>query len=247
MNPALEHTAHRPYDMEAGPWILGQTWHDLLFAHWPVERDALRSGLPPGLELDTFDGEAWLGVVPFRMSGVRPRLCPPVPGLSSFPELNLRTYVIRDGRPGVWFFTLEAANRIAVRVARAWFHLPYHDARMRCEAHGEDLHYASVRTHPGAGTPRFAARYGPRGEVQASTPGTLEHWLTERYCLYAATSRGALYRAEIHHAPWPLQPAEANLELDELPEAHGLLLPECAPLLHFARRLHVVAWPPRRL
>ena len=247
MNPALVETAHRPYPMQDGPWIMSQAWHDLLFAHWPVSPDAVRDTLPPGLELDLFGGEAWLGVVPFRMSGVRPRFTPPVPGLSYFPELNLRTYVVRDGRPGVWFYTLEASNKIAVRIARTWFHLPYHDARMRCEARGADLDYESVRTHKDSGTPRFKARYGPRGDVYASDSGTLELWLTERYCLYAASKRGALYRAEIQHGPWPLQPAEAEIELNELPQAHGFTLPDREPLLHFARKIRMVAWAPRRI
>lgn len=225
---------------------MAQTWHDLLFAHWPVPTAVLRPYVPAALELDTFESQAWLGVVPFRMSGVRPRFLPPVPGLSAFPELNLRTYVTHGEKPGVWFFSLDAANRVAVRVARGAFHLPYFDARMTCTARGETVEYHSERTHRGAPPAVLHGRYGPTGPVELARPGTLDAWLTERYCLYAARER-QLWRGEIHHAPWPLQPAEAELDECSMTRLIGSELPATDPLLHFARRIDVVVWRPYRV
>jgi uncharacterized protein len=220
------------------------SWHDLLFAHAPVPLAALRPLVPAGLEIDTFDGVAWLGVVPFRMTRVGPRVLPPLPGLSAFPELNVRTYVSRDGKPGVWFFSLDAANHVAVWTARRFFHLPYFGARMSCVADGDDIVYASERTHPGAPVAVFRARYRPQGEVYATRRGDLDHWLTERYCLYAARPDGALTRVDIAHAPWPLQRAAAVIESNTMADAAALPFAETPPLLHFARRLDVVSGMP---
>ncbi|MBL8858402.1 MAG: DUF2071 domain-containing protein [Planctomycetes bacterium] len=225
---------------------MAQTWHDLLFAHWPVASDSVRPLLPAGLELDTFEDHAWIGVVPFRMSGVRMRFTPSVPWLAAFPELNLRTYVKLDGRAGVWFFCLEAARLPAVQVARSWFHLPYFHARMECTAVGNDIEYSSERIHRRARPASFRARYGPEAPVVRARSGTLEHWLTERYCLYAADDRGRLMRGEIHHVPWPLQEAHARIETCTLPAAHDLELPSSPPHLRFARRLDVRIWAPSR-
>lgn len=248
-HPALAHVAHRPWPPPSGPWVLAMTWEDLLFAHWPLDPSDVRALLPPTLELDTFDGRAWIGVVPFRMARVRVRALPPLPGTATFPELNVRTYVrhgSRDGaRPGVWFFSLDAASRLAVRGARRWFHLPYFDAEMQCGNEGAAVVYRSRRTHRGAAPAGFAARYEPSGPVFRSDPGSLEHWLTERYCLYAADPRGRILRGEIHHEPWPLERASASIEEDSMAAASSLRLPEVPPHLLFARRIDVVAWAPR--
>src|SRR5688572_7946289 len=209
--------SHRPWPAPARPWALFMRWHELLFLHYPVPPAALRPLIPPSLELDTFDGSAWLGIVPFRMTGIRPRLGPCLPWLSAFPELNVRTYVTAHGKPGVWFFSLDASNPLAVRAARRCFSLPYFDARIRCRREGDVIHYHSVRTHRGAPPARFAARYRPTGPARGAAPGTLEYFLTERYCLYAAPARNGCcgpqtYRGDVAHAPWPLQPAEVELE-----------------------------------
>ena len=243
----LGSTEHRPYPLPRGPWALGMSWRDLLFMHWPVRADSLRPLVPPALKLDTFDGNAWLGVVPFRMTGVRPRLLPAFPPLSDFPEINLRTYVTAEGKPGIWFFSLDAHNPVAVRLARATFSLPYFDAKMSCAASGDEVVYRSVRTHRGAARAEFAARYGPSGEPFESGPGTLENFLTERYCLYAADRRGNVRRGDVHHHLWPLQPAEAEVETLAMTQQIGVTLPETEPVLHFSRRLDVLAWLPRRI
>lgn len=241
MNP-LEHTVHRPWPLPRQPWVMHMRWCDLLFAHWPVPPAWLRPHVPAGLELQSFEGSAWIGVVPFRMENVRPRLVPPVPGWSAFPELNVRTYVSAGGKPGVWFFSLEAAQPLAVRLARSFFHLPYMDARMQVGYQDDWVRYVSTRTHQGEPEAEFQGRYRPLGPVYRSHPGTLEHWLTERYCLYSADARGQIWRGEIHHPPWPLQAAEAELEANRMTQPIGFELPLEVPLLHFAQRLDVVAW-----
>lgn len=242
-------SAHRPWPLPGGPWTMAQNWHDLLFAHWPVPVDDLRRVIPPSLSIDTFDGQAWIGVVPFRMSGVRPRLVPPVPWLSAFPELNVRTYVKAGDtlRAGVWFFSLEAGNPVAVAVARSWYHLPYFHARMSLNETGGNIQYASHRIHRGAPRAEFVGRYRPTGEVFRAERGSLAHWLTERYCLYTVDSRGQLYRGEIHHAAWPLQTAEAEIEVNTMTQPPGISLPATPPVLYFARRLDVVVWPLSRI
>ena len=248
MNPALVETAHRPYPMQDGPWIMSQAWHDLLFAHWPVEPEVVQATLPAGLEVDTFDGQAWIGVVPFRMSGVRLRGTPAMPGLSAFPELNVRTYVRAGGRSGVWFYSLDAANRVAVRVARAWFRLPYFDATMSCESESGSsdpgIRYTSRRTHRGAPAGELRGRYGPAGPEERARGGTLEYFLTERYALFAPDGNGGLRRGEVHHGPWPLQHAEVELELESVSAAAGFELSGPPVQAHFARRVDVRCWTP---
>jgi uncharacterized protein len=226
---------------------MAQNWHNLLFAHWPIGVSALRPLIPAPLQIDTFEARAWLAVVPFRMSGVRLRGTPAVPWLSAFPELNVRSYVTYAGKPGVWFFSLDAANATAVAIARAWFHLPYFQASMNCSEREGWIQYRSVRTHRGATAGSLVGRYRPTGAPFSPQPGTLEHFLTERYCLYTTDGRGQLIRGEIHHAPWPLQVAEAEFPENTMPEADGIPAVVGRPLLHFARRQDVLVWQPQRL
>lgn len=220
-------------------------WHDLLFAHWPLPPAVLRPLIPEDLEVDTFDGEAWIAVVPFHMSGVRLRPFPAFPGTGAFPEINVRTYVRAGGRGGVWFFSLDAASRLAVRAARAWFRLPYFDADFENSSREDgSVRYRSERTHRGAPAAVFEADYGPAGEAFLSRPGTLEHWLTERYALFTQMRDGAIRIGEIDHVPWPLQPAAAEIHRNSMSEGLGISLPEKPAFLHFARYLEVVAWAP---
>ena len=238
----LPDAGHRPWPLPHRPWVLAMQWHDLLFMHWPLPAAVLRPYIPSALVLETFDGAAWLGIVPFRMAGTRPRFVPPLPWVSAFPELNVRTYVTAEGKPGVWFFSLDASNPLAVRGARALFHLPYYDAIMQVEHDGSVVRYTSTRTHRRAPGATFAGRYRPSGPVLYAAADSLDYWLTERYCLYAADRRGRVWRGNIHHARWPLQPAEADIECNTMADQLQLRLPSGAPLLHFARRLDVVAW-----
>lgn len=239
--------------------VMVQHWRDLLFAHWPVDPAPLQARLPDGMALDRFDGEAWLGVAPFRMDGVRLAGLPPVPGTSAFPELNLRTYVTHRGRAGVWFLSLDAANALAVALARRWFRLPYFRARMECRPDppvgggGGDgggvepgVTFRSRRTHRGAPAAEFVARYRPTGPVAPSVPGGLDAFLTERYSLFAPDGRGGVVRGDVEHVPWPLQPAEAEIEMNTMAAAAGLVLPDTPPRLGFARHLAVDVLSPRR-
>ncbi len=219
-----------------------QTWHDLLFAHWPLPEAMLRPLVPAQLALDSFDGHCWVGVVPFRMSHIHLRGIVPIFGLSQFPELNVRTYVTYGGKPGVYFFSLDAANHPAVWTARAFFHLPYFYAAMSSQEVDGEIHYHSRRQGCVA---EFSGQFRPVAEVGRSESGSLARWLTERYCLYTV-HRGKVYRGEIHHPQWPLQDAAAELEINTVAAAAGIALPAGTPLLHFACKLEVLIWPLRR-
>lgn len=249
-HPAFTQTDHRPWPLPAGRWTWRQSWQDLLFAHWPVPADVLRPLVPAGLAIEEFDGTSWLGVVPFRMAGVMRRPLPDLPGISNFPELNVRLYVEAGGKPGVWFLSLDATNRLAVATARRFFHLPYYRARIGIVPDGEGFAYRSIRSRRkrGTGWGVLDAGYRPASAVYRATPGTLEHFLTERYCLYAQAPNGKIYRTEVHHAPWPLQQAAAEFRANTMLRPHGIELDETKPvLLHFARRIDVVVWNPERL
>ena len=240
---SLGETAHRPWPLPpADRWLMGQTWDDLLFMHWAVPPEAIRRHVPDALELDIFDGSAWLGITPFRVTGLRLRGTPPPPFLSRFLELNARTYVVRDGKPGIWFFSLDASSRLAVAGARRGYRLPYFHARMRATPEGDAIRYASDRQTSGERPARFGARYGPTGPQFNAAPGTLDHFLTERYCLYTVDA-GRTFCADIHHRPWPLQPAEAEIEENTM--APPGIPVEGEPLLHYAARQDVVIWPIR--
>ena len=238
----VDDTAHRPWPLPDGPWVMTQSWHDLLFAHWPVDARALQDKLPSGLPLDTFDGQAWVGVVPFRMTNVAPRGVPAVPFVSSFVELNVRTYVTLHGKPGVYFFSLDANSAIAVATARALFGLPYYSATMEIERRDAQLVFRSARETRMNGVAEFAATYRPIGAMQMPKAGSLEYFLTERYCLYTVDKDFRAKRLEIHHWPWALQAAEATIAVNTMADAAGIRLPSTAPLLHFVRRQDVVAW-----
>jgi hypothetical protein len=221
-----------------------QSWRDLLFAHWPVPAPSLRRLIPAGLTLQEFEGQAWVGITPFVLAGLRPRAMPAIPGLSRFPEINVRTYVTAEAKPGVFFFSLDAGSTLAVIAARALYSLPYFRARFTVRADRGRIVYCSRRTGRRAPPAEFAAAYHPTAEADVARPGTLTHWLTERYCLYAVDGRGGLHRAEIDHPPWPLQPAEAAIQRNTMTAALGLELPDVAPLVHFAARVDVHVWPP---
>ncbi len=226
-------------------WVLRMTWEQLLFAHWPVPAAPLQAMLQPDLELDTFDGQAWIGVVPFRMTNTAPRFCPVLPGLGNFLELNVRTYVRYRDKPGVWFFSLDATSWLGVRGARMTYYLPYFDAMIAATRTGQRIHYRSERTDWRTAAASLEMEYEPIGPVRLAKPGTLEHWLTERYRLYAQTPGGRLVYGEVEHEPWPLQPAEAVIHKLDMTAWMGLDLPSSAPLLHYAEAIPVRAGRPR--
>jgi uncharacterized protein len=241
-------TSQRPRPLPPGRWAMTQRWNDLLFAHWQAAPAAVGRLLPEGLQVDTFQGSAWLGVVPFWMDRIKIRGVPPIPGARSFPELNLRTYVRdqRTGLQGVYFFSLDASNLLAVAAARSFYHLPYYWAEMRVEQQSErDFAFYSRRRFT-RNPVIFKARYrglGPTRRLAESSNGTLEYFLTERYYLFAHNRGGELVRAGVHHVPWPLEDAEAEIERNDLAEAIGIQLPDQQPVLHYSRRLAVYLWP----
>jgi uncharacterized protein YqjF (DUF2071 family) len=239
---ALEEVAHRPWPLPGREWTWRQSWLDLLFAHWPIAASAIRPLVPRELQVQEFDGTSWIGVVPFRMAGVTRRPLPELPWLSAFPELNVRVYVQCDGQPGVWFLSLDASNPLAVWAARRFFYLPYHRAAMSITEKDGVFHYSAQRS--GA---EFEASYRPTSDVYRSLPGSLEHWLTERYCLYASSPKGVLVRNHVHHLLWLLQRAEATFTRNTMLKAHGLSIPTSAPVLHFAKRLDVAVWNAERV
>lgn len=242
-HPAFDRTDHRPWALPSARWTWRQRWCDLLFAHWPVETRALRALVPGALEIDEFDATSWVGLVPFRMEGVMRRGLPDLPYVSAFPEMNLRLYVRHRDRPGVWFVSLDATNPLAVWAARRWFHLPYFRATMSVRRRGDAIAYRSERASTAARV-AFEGSYQPLGPPVDAPRGSLEHFLTERYCLYAQDPRGALWRSEVHHAPWPLQAAAASIVENTVGAAQGIPLDGPPALLHFARALDVIVYPP---
>ena len=238
----LEEQGHRPWPLPDGRWVQGQTWCDLLFAHWRVPADRLRRVVPAALPLHhDSEGSTWLGITPFVVHGLRLRGTPPLPWVSHFPELNVRTYVELDGKPGIYFLSLDAARRAAVIGARRTYRLPYFHARMRAERVGARIGYESDRIDSGGPPARFRGSYAPVG---ARTDDALARWLAERYCAYTLDDRGRPLRIEIHHPPWPLQPAEGELEAQGMADQVGIAL-EREPLLHFSARQDTLIWPPR--
>jgi len=238
---------HRPYPAPRSPWAMRMVWEDLMFEHWPLEPKVLRPLVPAGLELETWDGMAWIGVVPFRMRGVRARGVPALPWLSAFPELNVRTYVRAGGKPGVWFFSLDADQPVAVAAARRLFHLNYLWAAMSCRRAGDAVAYRSRRRGAHGGGAEYRANYWALPATVDTARGTLGDFLVNRYCLYAADAKGRLFRGEIDHAPWPLREAVAEVTVDTMTRPLGFELPAREPLRWFAPRLEVVAWLPERV
>lgn len=232
-----------------GQPLLRQQWSDLLFLHWPVPAELLQPHLPPRLKIDTHDGMAWLAIVPFEMSKVRTRFTPPVPGTHRFLELNVRTYVHLDGVPGVWFFSLDATNALAVWVARTFFNLPYLRATMHMESPSADLRqFTALRTHGGAPPASFRATWKIGAPLPPAEPGSLAFFLTERYALYTSNkAQTKLYRGRIAHTQWPLNTAQVLHFESTLIEGHGLPTPAGPPVVHAGGPVQVELWPMQRV
>ena len=248
MQEYLFRTSHKPHPLPPGRWAMTQRWNDLLFAHWPLAPSQLAPLLPDWLQVDTYQGSAWLGAVPFWLDRIKIRGVPPIPGARGFPDLNLRTYV-RDqftGTPGIYCFSLDASNLLAVAVARVIYHLPYHWSEMRLEQPSErEFSFYSRRRFRGRPV-IFKARYrglGPTRRTAEMRGGTFEHFITERSCLFSSNRAGQPIRASLHYIPWPLEDAEADIERNDLAASIGIELPNVDPVLHYSRRLAVYVWP----
>ena len=239
----LRSTDHRPWPLPSAPWIMFQRWEDLLFIHRRIPATALRPLVPPPLEIDQFDGTAWVGQTPFCLTNLHARFLPPLPFASRFLEMNLRTYVRVGDKPGIFFFSLDAANRLAVAAARLTYRLPYRYARMEMRRADGWIHYRSKRVD--REDAEFAGRYRGVGATWSPAAGSLEHFLTERYALYALLGSRTVLRGEIHHPPWEIQRAEAQIETNTVPAAHGVHLKDDEPpLLHLAAPQDTLIWPP---
>jgi len=248
MQEYLIRTSHKPRPLPSGRWLMRQRWNDLLFAHWPVPVAAVAPLVPEGLKVDSFQGSAWLGVVPFWMDRIKVRGVPPIPGARSFPDLSLRTYVREEktGAPGVYCLSLDASNLLAVAAGRAFYHLPYHWAEMRLEQRTEREFSFYSRRRLAPRPVVFQARYrglGPTPKLAESCPGTLEYFLMERSCLFSRNRAGQPIRANLHQIAWPLEEAAAEIERNDLASAIGIQLPDVEPVLYYSRRLAVYVWP----
>lgn len=238
-HPAFNQTSHRPWPLPKKNWLLTQTWLNLAFIHWEIDYDDLRSRVPPELNIDLYDGKAWIAIVPFDMKGVTLRGCPKISFLSDFPEINVRTYVTYKGKPGVWFFSLDVPKRFAVWTARTFFHLPYRFANVSIADRSGEIEYKSQTQNES-----FKASYQPIGSENWDS-GSFEKWSTERYCLYCQNDSGSLFRTEVHHPKWPLEIADLKIE------ENTLLSPFRTKNRHssvlFSKQIEVIAYPPERL
>ena len=248
MREFLVRTSHKPRPLPPGRWAMTQRWNDLLFAHWPIAGSVMDALLPDWLEADSYQGSAWLGAVPFWLDRIKIRGVPSIPGLRNFPDLNLRTYV-RDrltGTPGIYCFSVDSSNLLAVAVAHLAYHLPYKLAEMHLEQRSErEFAFYSRRrfTRPHV---IFKARYrglGPTHKTAEIPPGSLEYFFSERNCVFSTNRAGQPIQANLHHVPWPLEEAEAEIERNDLGTAVGIALPNQEPVLHYSRRLAVYIWP----
>jgi uncharacterized protein len=229
------------HELPKKPWIMQQTWKDLLFAHYPICPTILRPLIPSCFTLDTFEGSAWVSVVPFEMSGIRFRLMPKLPFTPAFCELNVRTYVTFRNKPGVYFFSLDANSKISVMIANRFYHLPYYYADMAINKNADWTHFTSERTDRRVKSGLFSGKYRPVGDVFEANSNTIEHWLTERYVLYVTNGMN-VYEGNIHHNPWPLQQAQADFEVNTVAQSFGIPIEEPPAYLHYCKELDVVAW-----
>jgi hypothetical protein len=226
----------------SAPWLVAMDWRDTLFLHWPVHADALRPFIPNALPIDEFDGTAWIGIVAFRIAGARPRGLPAAIGLPSFGEVNVRTYV-GGAKPGVWFFSLDAANPVIVESARAGLHLAYYHAAIDTEWRHGNCAYRVRRTDRRSTASQFAATARVEERAHVAAAGTLEHFFAERYCFYSVDRRGRILRGDVAHPPWPIRNAHAVIEANTLFPT-GIDPSARTPIAHASSGVTVHAYPP---
>ena len=252
MREFLVRTSHKPRPLPAGRWAMTQRWNDLLFAHWPIPVPTLEPLLPEWLQVDPFQGSAWLGAVPFWLDRIKVRGMPLVPAVRSFPDLNLRTYV-RDrlkGTRGIYCFSVDCSNLLAVAAAHVFYNLPYKLAEMHMEPRGEREFAFYSRRRFARDAVIFKARYrglGPTVKTAEIRPGSFEFYFSERNCVFSTNRSGEPIRADLHHVPWPLEEAQADIERNDLAAAVGIALPKIEPVLHYSRRMALYIWPAERL
>jgi uncharacterized protein YqjF (DUF2071 family) len=223
-----------------GTAVFHQSWDKLLFMHWEISVDALRAQIPDRLQIDTYEGKAYIAITPLTIWGARPAYTPPLPLVSRTHELNVRTYVYLEGVPGVWFFSLDANNPLAVIAARTFFSLPYYTASQSLDEEENRVCFESSRMSEEA---KFRAVWTIGDDLPQAEPGTLDFFLIERYCLYTTDDKKKLYRCRILHQPWRLQETKELSEFESsMIEANGLPTPEGEPLLHCGGPVDVDVW-----
>lgn len=233
--------SHRQWPLPHLPWTMKQTWNDLLFAHYPIKLEVLRRLVPDVLAIDSFNDMGWIGVVPFHMTGIRLRGLPPLPGTNRFPELNVRTYVTIDGKPGIYFFSLDATNLLAIKTAKTFYHLPYLYADIVVKQNGPTIEYESRRLSDD--NSKLLCSYWPISEPFHAAKGTFDEWMSERYCSYTLNKRGVPLRCDILHQPWMLQHAEAEISHNTMLSSQGIQVESAQPILHFSKKIEVRMWP----
>jgi uncharacterized protein len=233
--------SHRLWSLPPLPWLMKQNWNDLLFAHYPIKLDLLRKLVPDMLPLDSYNGMGWIGIVSFQMTGVRLRGLPPIPGTNTFPQVNVRTYINLDGKPGVYFLSLDATNRLVASVARKFLNLPYYyaDIKIKHNVSGFVIN-SKKRSDNQAG---LVCSYRAISETYYAPKGTFDEWMAERYCFYTLNKKGLPLRCDILHQPWLLQHAEAEMSHNTLLTKQGIQVEKEWPVFHFSKGLEVRAWP----
>lgn len=243
MHTVLEYTEHRPYEIPSTMWTWQQVWENILFLHFHVPKEIIEPQIPSQLDIDCFEGKAWIGLIPFYMREIARRPFPPVPGLKEFPEFNVRTYVRHGNRRGIWFFSLDITNRLAAWAARTLFHLPYRTASMQCPRDEKGwVHYLSHEPHSGQ---CFQARYRPSSGPLPADPLSFIHWASERYCLFTSDNKNHLFRGDIHHPPWTFYRAEVEGLNENILQKFGAI--GMHPDTVFCPKLDVVVWPLQKL
>lgn len=233
--------SHRLWTLPKWPWMIKQSWTDILFAHYPIKLEVLHKLVPEVLPLDSFNGMGWISVVPFYMSCIRLRGMPVVPGTAHFPGLNIRTYVTLNGKPGVYFFSLDAANPLAVKLAKTFYHLPYLYANMMMKQNGSIIDFESTRRRDHG--VKLVCKYRPVSDPYYAKKGSFDEWMSERYCFYTLNNKGLPFRCDILHEPWKLQNAEAEFSYNTILSEQGIQVESDQPIIHFSKKLEVRAWP----
>jgi len=219
-----------------------QVWEDLLFLHWPIEEALIRPLIPEGLEIDTFEDKAWIGITPFRLTGLRLMSLPPIPGFSEFNEINVRTYVLHEGKPGIWFFSLDASKVIPAMGARVFFGLPYYSAEIEFLKAEREFRFAMRRNL--ATDTHFRGQWSQGVRLRAPDTDSLAFFLIERYALFAQAA-GGLNMTRIYHHPWILEEVTKVSYESTLISSLGLPEPKSEPLAHFSSSpLTVQVWAP---
>ncbi|MBS4188956.1 DUF2071 domain-containing protein [Bacillus sp. FJAT-49705] len=242
----INDTAHRPFLLTSENWIMRQTWRNLLFVHWPISPETIREHIHPSLQIDTFNGVAWLGIVVFELEGIYPRGFPPISILPPFPEINVRTYVQYNGKPGVYFLSLDVSDWASYTLAKRWFHLPYHSANISIKQKDLSFHFESIRKKSKIYPILCKGTFSPLPEVYFPKEGTLDHWLTERYCLFSTNNKGRIFCGEIHHRPWPLQKANSEIYKNNLFSPFKIDLSGVQPISHFSKGVDSLIWNIRK-